>query len=186
MGKSRYNTGMMLARQLPSSPWRMYSPHYILQHGSVLLGLMRRLMQRGIIRVAMWLGVQPPTDGLPLVGEYYTRTGSCNQCGQCCQNIYLTYRRKVIETDAEFNAIKQLHPQEYGTFEPLEQGSKGLVFQCTALGSNNQCTQYEARPSFCRTYPTEDALLAGSKLPVECSYQFQVHHTFQQVLKDVR
>lgn len=176
---------MMLARQLPSYQWRVDSPHHILMHCSHLLGLMRRLMQRGMVRVGIWLGLQPQQqEGFPLVGDYYTRTGSCNQCGQCCQNIYLTYRRKVIETEADFFAIKQLHPKEYGTFEPLEQGTKGVVFRCVALGSNNQCTQYETRPSFCRTYPTEDALLAGSKLPVECSYQFKVHHTFEQVLKE--
>ena len=176
---------MMLASVLLLRQWCTNLPKYVWRHSTALWALVRRLMQRGILRVGAWLGFQPQQqDGFPLVGDYYTRTGSCNQCGQCCQNIYLTYRRKVIETDADFFAIKQLHPQEYGTFEPLEQGTKGVVFRCTALGSNNQCTQYETRPSFCRTYPTEDALLAGSKLPVECSYQFKVNHTFQQVLKE--
>ncbi len=145
--------------------------------------LILRLVRRGISRSLIWFGWQTDNPETTVEGDYYNRTGSCNQCGQCCQHIYLTYRRQVIKNVDEFNRIKTLHAKEYGSFQPIEQTATGVVFQCNALEEDNRCGRYLNRPTFCRTYPTEDSLLQGGKLPSDCSYLFEIRHKFSQVLK---
>jgi Fe-S-cluster containining protein len=116
-----------------------------------------------------------------LEGTYYTRTGGCNGCGECCQSLYLTYRRLLIQTEEEFTALKELHPQEYQGFRVIGYGNKGLLFNCIHLQEDKRCGIYEHRPGFCRTYPTEDSLLSGGKLPLECSYQFEPKQRFADI-----
>jgi uncharacterized protein len=145
--------------------------------------LILRLLNRGISRSLVWLGWQSDNPETTVEGDYYNRSGSCNQCGQCCQNIYLTYRRTVIDSIEAFGRIQKLHPKEYGSFEPIDTTSTGVVFKCNALEEDNKCGRYLSRPAFCRTYPTEDSLIQGGKLPVNCSYLFEIKHTFTKVLK---
>jgi Fe-S-cluster containining protein len=146
-------------------------------------GLVLRLFTRGVARTLVWLGCHTDNPASAVVGEFYVRTGACNQCGQCCQNIYLTYRRKVIDSIEVFNRVQQLHPNDYGSFEPIETTHRGVVFQCTALAEDKTCGRYLTRPAFCRTYPTEDSLIHGGKLPAECSYVFEAKHSFTAVLQ---
>jgi Fe-S-cluster containining protein len=145
--------------------------------------LVLSLLNRGFNRSLVWLGWQSDNPESTVEGDYYNRNGSCNQCGQCCQNIYLTYRRNVIETVETFGRVQKLHPTEYGSFEPIETTSTGVVFKCNALEEDNKCGRYLSRPAFCRTYPTEDSLIHGGKLPAKCSYIFEIKHTFAKVLK---
>jgi Fe-S-cluster containining protein len=58
-----------------------------------------------------------------------------------------------------------------------------VVFKCNALEADNRCSRYLNRPAFCRSYPTEDSLIQGGKLPAHCSYLFEIKHTFTKVLK---
>jgi|GEM_PF-2557688 len=119
-------------------------------------------------------------------GQYYERTGSCNQCGKCCTNIYLVYRQQTIDSINMFEDIKAKNP-EYEYFKPLLQESdgNGLLFQCIHLQSDNNCGIYQNRPSFCRKYPSEHSLLMGGKLAEGCGYQFRLLQSFQDVLRNL-
>jgi hypothetical protein len=117
-------------------------------------------------------------------GQYYERTGACNQCGKCCTNIYLVHGQKTIDSVALFEELKLQNP-EYAYFKPIEQEGGELVFQCVHLQPNNTCGIYEQRPDFCRKYPSEHTLLMGAKLADGCGYRFQLLKTFQDVLKQV-
>jgi Fe-S-cluster containining protein len=145
--------------------------------------LILRLFNRGLGRTLVWLGWQTDNPDSAVEGDFYVRTGSCNQCGQCCQNIYLTYRRKVIQSVEVFERVQKLHPKEYGSFEPIETTTTGVVFKCNALEEDNKCGRYLSRPAFCRTYPTEDSLIHGGKLPADCSYIFKAKQSFTKVLQ---
>ena len=121
-----------------------------------------------------------------LQGQYYERTGSCNQCGKCCTQIYLVYGQQTINSIEMFEEIKAENP-EYGSFKPLlrESDEEGLQFQCVLLQADNTCGAYAERPDFCRKYPSEQSLLMGGKLAEGCGYQFQLLQNFQSVLQQV-
>lgn len=117
-------------------------------------------------------------------GQYYERTGSCNQCGKCCSHIYLVYGQQTINSLEMFEDIKANNP-EYQSFKPiLSQSSEdGILFQCIHLQADNTCGIYQDRPNFCRQYPSEHSLLMGGKLAEGCGYQFRLKQTFQDVLQ---
>ena len=119
-------------------------------------------------------------------GQYYERSGSCNQCGKCCTHIYLVYAQQTINSVSMFEEIKANNP-EYHYFKPLRQESDedGLLFQCIHLQADNTCGIYEQRPSFCRQYPSEHSLLMGGKLAEGCGYRFRLLNTFQDILGQV-
>jgi Fe-S-cluster containining protein len=121
-----------------------------------------------------------------LQGQYFERTGACNQCGKCCSNIYLVYGQQTINSLEMFEDVKTKNP-EYEYFKPLPTQSDpdGLLFQCIHLQPNNTCGIYNNRPTFCRQYPSEHSILMGGKLAEGCGYQFRLLRTFQDVLKEV-
>lgn len=129
-----------------------------------------------------WLFARKPQEEARKEGRYYVRTGGCNQCGECCQSLYLTFQRTLIQTPEAFETLQALHPQEYASFVIAGSGERGLVFNCKHLGVDLRCGAYEARPSFCHSYPTEEGLLNGGKLPSACSYRFEPKHSFRGVL----
>jgi len=124
--------------------------------------------------------LRPPQSG-EWRGKYYKRTGYCNQCAQCCQNIHLVYGNEVIADHETFVRVRQDRP-EYNDFIPIDATSKGLVFSCINLNLDNTCGIYDRRPSFCRSFPTEEAMLNGGKLPSDCSYKFETLRSFTQVM----
>jgi uncharacterized protein len=119
-------------------------------------------------------------------GQYYERTGSCNQCGKCCTHIYLVYGQQTIDSVELFEEIKSKNP-EYEYFKPLlnQSDEEGLLFQCVHLQADNSCGIYNNRPTFCRQYPSEHSLLMGGKLAEGCGYRFRLINTFQDVLRQV-
>lgn len=122
-------------------------------------------------------------DGL-VQGQYYERTGSCNQCGKCCTNIYLIHGQKVIDSLPLFESLKLENP-EYQSFKPVLESDDGLLFQCIHLQSNGSCGIYDQRPDFCRKYPSEHSLLMGGKLAEGCGYQFRLLNSFKSVLQQL-
>lgn len=119
-----------------------------------------------------------------LQGQYYERSGSCNQCGKCCTNIYLVYGQQTIESVEMFEEVKHANP-EYQYFKPVAQEEDGLLFQCIHLQADNSCGIYNDRPEFCRRYPSEHSLLMGGKLAEGCGYSFRLLKSFQDVLGEV-
>jgi Fe-S-cluster containining protein len=116
-------------------------------------------------------------------GKYTVRTGTCNQCGDCCKNLFLTYGKQVIQSVEDFQALQALHPDEYQFFEAQYETETGVVFKCHNLGEDNLCMDYEARPIFCRSYPNETGILMGAKLPKDCSFTFTPLIPFEAVLE---
>jgi uncharacterized protein len=149
------------------------------------LGLFGVLLRRGFWWSVGVFRYRAFGAGERVEGEYYVREGLCNGCGQCCQQLYLTYKRSVIDCVQTFEAVKALHPAEYGSFYVVDETETGLVFGCERLLADNRCGDYARRPSFCRSYPTEDSLLQGGKLPVECGYWFKLKRSFGEVLGEV-
>jgi uncharacterized protein len=117
-------------------------------------------------------------------GKYYERSGSCNQCGQCCSNIYLVYNKKTIDSLEFFEFVKKKDP-DYRSFEPMDLtgDEEGLLFRCQHLQPDKTCGIYEQRPELCRQYPSEYTLLLGGKLAKGCGYQFRLLKPFSQVLQ---
>lgn len=132
---------------------------------------------------AFWGAFLKPTpqEGV-LEGQYYRRSGSCNSCARCCQEIYLVYGGEVVAQPEAFEQLKKLEPQ-YQAFVIQETTEYGLLFACSNLLPDNSCGIYEDRPQFCRDYPSETNLLQGGTLPADCSYTFEVRKPFHQVLQ---
>ncbi|WP_303674962.1 YkgJ family cysteine cluster protein [Vampirovibrio chlorellavorus] len=130
-------------------------------------------------------GAEPSQSG-SVQGQYYERTGGCNQCGKCCSHIYLVYGQQTINSVAMFEDIKAKNP-EYQYFKPLlaDSDEEGLLFQCVHLQADKSCGIYNDRPNFCRQYPSEHAMLMGGKLAEGCGYQFRLLKTFQDVLRQM-
>lgn len=122
----------------------------------------------------------PPQAGT-IEYTYYTRTGDCNQCGQCCSNIYLLHNQEVIASSEHFEKLKQRH-EDYRHFVPIEITDSGVKFRCTQLQDDNRCGIHDSRPSFCKKYPSEDTILLGGELSPDCSYAFEIKQHFAQVL----
>jgi Fe-S-cluster containining protein len=117
-------------------------------------------------------------------GQYYERTGACNQCGKCCTNIYLVYGQQTITSIAMFEEVKSQNP-EYEYFKPVLEQEDGVLFQCIHLQADNSCGIYHNRPLFCRKYPSEHSLLMGGKLAEGCGYSFRLLRSFKDVLQQV-
>ena len=150
----------------------------LLSSWALPLGLpLRRFAQH----LQQLLGWQPKV----LWGRYYARHGTCNQCGQCCKGLYLTFKQQPIQSPEAFHWLAQQYPSQYGGFVPLGQGTHGLLFNCQHWEeATGRCGIYHQRPTFCRTYPTEASLLGGGKLPGECSYQFKALQSFTSILQN--
>jgi Fe-S-cluster containining protein len=131
--------------------------------------------------VRLYYLFRPPQQG-EWVGKFYKRTGYCNQCAQCCQNIHLVVDNEIVADHETFAKLCQDRP-EYNDFIAIDASPKGLVFGCVNLKLDNTCGIYDRRPSFCRSFPTEEAMLNGGKLPSECSYTFTALRSFRQVMQ---
>jgi Fe-S-cluster containining protein len=137
---------------------------------------------REIIHSFLSKGEKPPADVVK--GKYYTRTGSCNQCGKCCKDIYLIHEDKTIDSLELFEELKPANP-EYQHFVVVGETEHGLQFQCKHLSPENRCAIYENRPDFCRKYPSEKSILLGGSLAKGCGYKFELIRTFEDVLSQV-
>ncbi len=136
--------------------------------------------------VKAFLSPEQPQQAGTLQGQYYERTGSCNQCGKCCTHIYLVYGQQTINSLEMFEDIKA-KSSEYHHFIPLpeQHDPDGLLFQCVHLQPDNRCGIYAERPTFCRQYPSEHSILMGGKLAEGCGYQFRLLNSFQDILRQV-
>jgi uncharacterized protein len=133
---------------------------------------------------------EPPQQSLSIstepeiLGKHYKRTGYCNGCGHCCQNVSLTFNNNVVQSEAQFTQLKEAHPM-YQAFLLQGETEQGLLFKCSHLNEENQCRIYEYRPDFCRAYPSEAGLILGGKLPEECSYHFEPLKPFAETLQSI-
>jgi Fe-S-cluster containining protein len=140
-----------------------------------------------LYQIDVWLGAlrhacgwQPTT---PTIGKFYKRLGDCNQCGQCCKRVYLTFGQVPITSIAQLNQLKARYP-DYRPFEPIEENETGVLLRCSHLTEENTCGIYETRPWFCRTFPTEETITHGGQLHQDCSYQFEAIKPFVAHIKE--
>lgn len=92
---------------------------------------------------------------------------SCDTCrkpGHCCSGFTLNFyfNRETWQEEAteilKKNNLEFIVPVRIAQGW-LEQGRTGVVFDCTRLGADGRCTDYENRPELCKIYqPGQDGL----------------------------
>lgn len=109
--------------------------------------------------------------------QEYEITGSCNKCGECCENIYATYKY----TENEFRIMQFLFPS-YKMFYIKEFDENGnTIFGCKNHSADGLCKIYDKRPKICRKYP-QKKLSFYAEMPDGCSYKVN-KKTFKDYLK---
>ncbi len=123
---------------------------------------------------------------LKMLRRKYRRTGKCNSCGRCCQEIYVKHAGGVIQDEQEYNRLKKLHP--FYTYLKIKyKGDDGLVFECTRLDKETgKCTDYKNRALLCKLYPQEEIFMLGGVISEDCGYKFIPLESFEEVLNRAR
>ena len=75
---------------------------------------------------------------------------------------------------------------EYRFFRPQEERDEDgfIYFSCLLLGDDGLCTDYENRPTICRTYPDPAMFRFGAELPSGCGYYREPERSFAEVLDE--
>lgn len=120
---------------------------------------------------------------LKILKKKYYRTGSCNGCGKCCENIYVNHGKKgFIKSIEEFNRLKLFH-SFYRNLDVIGSDELGLTFKCRHLDPNTRkCTIHFFRPPICRNYPMEEIFKMGGILTEECGYKLVPIESFDEIL----
>nr|WP_287411260.1 YkgJ family cysteine cluster protein [Pseudodesulfovibrio sp.] len=106
--------------------------------------------------------------------------GQCRMCGKCCRGILLKDAGRFLKTEKQFRALCQSDPL-HECFRIVRQDEFGvLVFNCSKLGNDNICTDYESRPALCSNYPAKSLYYHGGWLRDDCGYSFKAV-TFRDV-----
>ncbi len=120
-----------------------------------------------------------------ILNKKYIKTGTCLQCGQCCQNIYIKHDKKVINDEKEFHKLNL--QGNYADFEITGKDETGLVFKCKLLDEKTKlCKNHKVRGFICRRYPQEEIFAFGAKLAEGCGYKFEPIDSFEDVLKKIK
>jgi Fe-S-cluster containining protein len=82
---------------------------------------------------------------------------TCKKCGECCKWV-------GISTSLP-KALDLTWINLHGGY--VKNGVVFLPLRCTALGDDNECTQYESRPKICRDEPSE---LTKRMFPDKCRF----------------
>ncbi len=116
----------------------------------------------------------------------YYRTGKCNECGRCCENIYVNHGKKgFIKTEEEFEKLKLLN-SFYRSLTCTGQDEIGLLFKCNNLDTvTRKCKNHLFRPPICRNYPMEEIFKMGGILSQNCGYELKPIDSFEDILKKV-
>ena len=112
-------------------------------------------------------------------------SGSCLQCGRCCQNLILFSKGKPVKTLEHFEKLKKRNPF-YQHFNLIYKNKTNgfLYFSCSKQGSDGSCTVYENRPSICKNYPRSKMFKNGGNLLPGCGYEVSSPPgKFQKILK---
>ena len=115
--------------------------------------------------------------------KLYRRSGKCNMCGKCCTNIYVRHASEPIQTESEFEELKDKH-EVYSYLTIVGKDEIGLIFQCKNL-VDGKCKIHKKRPLICRKYPQEEIFTMGGALCDECGYKFTPKKSFEKVFESV-
>lgn len=108
-------------------------------------------------------------------------------CGCCCENIYVRHGNKIIETQEEFDYIKN-HDDYifYKHITPIDKDDFGLIFSCNKFDKEKRlCKDHKNRPPICINYPTEEIFKMGAQLKDDCGYYFEPIEKFDEVFKKI-
>lgn len=109
-------------------------------------------------------------------------TGHCRQCGACCRRLQLQPGKKWLRSKSDFKALVKKHP-EFARFKISGRDPQRLlVFNCTQLGADNRCQDYENRPQLCRDFPNKAIFFCGGHLPENCGYSLSEGTAFTTLL----
>jgi len=87
---------------------------------------------------------------------------------------------RYLKTEKQFRTLCQSDPA-HECFRVIERDEFGfLIFNCSKLGDDNICTDYESRPALCSNYPTKSLYYHGGWLRDDCGYSFKAV-TFRDV-----
>ena len=111
----------------------------------------------------------------------YYRHGKCNQCGACCQKIYVRHKKSVVKTEEELEQLRKIHPF-YRYIEVVDKDDFGLVFKCSKLDiETKSCSIHRDRPGICRRYPSEQIFSMSAELSDGCGFGFSPIESFEEV-----
>ncbi len=123
---------------------------------------------------------------LKILGKQYIRTGQCNTCGKCCQEIYIRHGNGIINEEEQFERLKTMH-YFYGYLKVIDKTETGLVFACTKVDKETgKCTAYNTRALLCRVYPQEEIFMMGGSIAEECGYKFEPIEKFDEVFNKIK
>ncbi len=104
-------------------------------------------------------------------------------CGTCCGELILVDGKKIVQSEAEFEALKQQYP-EYDIFSIKSVNSDGdLLFECSKQAGDNRCSIYEDRPPICANYPSRAMFKRKGTLFKNCGYYVEPAVGFQEILE---
>ena len=120
-----------------------------------------------------------------LKSSKYKIVGKCKMCGNCCRNITFMNGKQYIETEQQFEALKNFD-KRYNIFEICGKNENGaLLFKCLYLGDDNKCKKYWLRSLYCRNYPrpSQKFLRNGGVLLDGCGYKITKTKEFKEFLE---
>lgn len=121
-----------------------------------------------------------------ILGKKYIRTGKCNTCGRCCQEIYVRHSSAFITNEEEFKKLQGLH-FFYSYLKVIGKNETGLIFECTKLDKEKGiCTAYSKRALICRQYPQEEIFMLGGVISDDCGFKFTPIRSFEEVLNKLK
>jgi len=124
---------------------------------------------------------------LPGLHEQAFSKIDCLECANCCRNYSPRFKQPDIKRIAKRLRIRE--GELISRYLKLDSDGDFVVQQspCPFLGSGNQCSIYEDRPSDCRRYPytDEDVLLKRSALTLKnatvCPAVFSVLEALESI-----
>ncbi len=119
---------------------------------------------------------------LKFTGKKLLVQGSCNRCGKCCQKINLQWGATWLKSLKKWKSIQKKDPR-YERFEIVGRTQDNLLtFSCKSM-VDGQCTDYESRFTFCKTYPEPAVFLMGGIFQKECGYSLAEGKPFAKEFK---
>lgn len=114
---------------------------------------------------------------VPRKVKYYL-TGSCKKCGMCCRRMYSfdTYE------ELDFELMKKFFPK-YRRFNIIDKDEyDNFLFECSLIGEDGLCTDYENRLGMCKKYPYYQ-VGQTTELPEYCGFKLMPEKSFEDYLK---
>ena len=78
-----------------------------------------------------------------MLSSRYVLEGKCNQCGNCCRNITFWVGKDAIQTEKQFDLLRNWD-KNYNNFFISGKDERGiLLFTCKSLDDNGKCKMYK-------------------------------------------